>query len=69
MEKFQRLSRTEMKKVIGGVNGQCPTGKSCSIYVNDGDGHFFPVSGNCAIANGGCNCVAGDNISGSTDCN
>ena len=53
MEKFQKLSRAEMKKVGGGTEGPCQTGKACFYYANDG----IPTNGTCSVVGGSCNCV------------
>ena len=68
MEKFKKLSRAEMKKVNGGVNGGCSSGANCTYYVGEpGNGGGY-VDGNCAEVGGACNCTNGVTYGGSPFC-
>jgi hypothetical protein len=55
MKNFQKLSRAEMKKVNGGVNGNCQEGTVCTAFTSPNDPNgYFGVSGTCT---GSCVCV------------
>lgn len=58
MEKFKKLSRTEMKSVVGGTGGSGCVAPStpCSFELNE---HIY--FGNCSISIGqDCGCNSGD---------
>ena len=63
MEKFKKLSRAEMKKVSGGVSGNCdPIG--CTVYLWDGRS-YITGPGTC---NPACICVPNPGVEGSGGC-
>lgn len=51
MKKFEKLSRTEMKKINGGVPPACNTDNSCVVYIPN-VGTLFATCSNTS----GCVC-------------
>ncbi|MDP9047015.1 MAG: hypothetical protein M3N14_02690 [Bacteroidota bacterium] len=61
MEKFQKLSRAEMKNVKGGVTQGCS--EVCTVFYFDGRSTHTGV-GTCA----GCDCIPPPDFPGSGSC-